>query len=511
MRLEDLPAQSWIVADAGRGGRGAGAGGGTGAAVPQPPGLCAGDALPGLRGAGSDAITATRGWWSTGSSSASSATSAARPSPCPRPARSAGWRARWPPSAPAWSAWRRRPWRPFPRREDRGPVLGPLRLGPRAQGPDRGDRGGRHRHHHRHAAGGEGAQLPAPDAGGRGRCRSRPAGRRPARGGAHVSADAAGLGPRGAGGQAGRRAFADLSARASGDPRHPRGDEEAFWRAEAAEREAAGMPPYGRLAGIIISAGDAASAFDLGQHLARNDEAIRAAGGVVYGPAPAPIARVRGRHRVRLLVKAPKGAPLQAAISRWIGGIEAAVAGAARGGYRPAELLLIGGLNRAGVCKPPRPSKTPSHVNECTARHVRFDHARSRDPRHRALPGWREQAAGFVAPLKLSSNENPFGPPPSAVSAMAEAATMAHRYPSTDHKGCGRRCPRSRSRPRADHLRGRVGRDHHASVPGLCRAGGRGALSRARVRDVPHLGAGGGGDAGDRAGKGACRRYRGDP
>ncbi len=42
---------------------------------------------------------------------------------------------------------------------------------------------------------------------------------------------------------------------------------------------------------------------------------------------------------------------------------------------------------------------------------------------------------GFVAPLKLSSNENPFGPPPSAVSAMAEAATMAHRYPSTDHKG----------------------------------------------------------------------------
>jgi primosomal protein N' (replication factor Y) len=111
-------------------------------------------------------------------------------------------------------------------------------------------------------------------------------------------------------------------------PEHPvirailGGDEEAFWRAEAGEREAAGMPPYGRLAGIIISAGDAASAFDLGQHLARNDDAIRSAGGVVYGPAPAPIARVRGRHRVRLLVKAPKGAPIQSAISRWIGGIK---------------------------------------------------------------------------------------------------------------------------------------------------------------------------------------------
>jgi histidinol-phosphate aminotransferase len=48
--------------------------------------------------------------------------------------------------------------------------------------------------------------------------------------------------------------------------------------------------------------------------------------------------------------------------------------------------------------------------------------------------GGESKLPGFVAPLKLSSNENPFGPPPSAVSAMVEAATMAHRYPSTDHK-----------------------------------------------------------------------------
>jgi primosomal protein N' (replication factor Y) len=106
-------------------------------------------------------------------------------------------------------------------------------------------------------------------------------------------------------------------------PEHPvirailSGDEEGFWRAEAAEREQAGMPPYGRLAGIIISAPEAAAAFDLGTHLARNDAALRAVGAVVYGPAPAPIARVRGRHRVRLLVKAPKGVALQGAIRRW--------------------------------------------------------------------------------------------------------------------------------------------------------------------------------------------------
>jgi primosomal protein N' (replication factor Y) len=129
-------------------------------------------------------------------------------------------------------------------------------------------------------------------------------------------------------GRAGRADKPGVALMQTFQPEHPvirailGGDEEAFWRAEAAEREAAGMPPYGRLAGIIISAGDAASAFDLGQHLARTDDAIRAAGGVVYGPAPAPIARVRGRHRVRLLVKAPKGAPLQTAISRWMSGIK---------------------------------------------------------------------------------------------------------------------------------------------------------------------------------------------
>jgi primosomal protein N' (replication factor Y) len=129
-------------------------------------------------------------------------------------------------------------------------------------------------------------------------------------------------------GRAGRADKPGVALMQTFQPEHPvirailGGDEEAFWRAEAAEREAAAMPPYGRLAGIIISAGDAASAFDLGQHLARNGRGDPAAGGVVYGPAPAPIARVRGRHRVRLLVKAPKGAPLQAAISRWLSGMK---------------------------------------------------------------------------------------------------------------------------------------------------------------------------------------------
>ncbi|MDE4097046.1 primosomal protein N' [Phaeobacter gallaeciensis] len=107
-------------------------------------------------------------------------------------------------------------------------------------------------------------------------------------------------------------------------PEHPvirailSGDEEAFWKAEAAERQAAGVPPFGRMAGIILSGSDLAQVFDLGETLARNDGALRQIGAQLFGPAPAPIARVRGRHRVRLLVKVAKGAPLQEAIARWI-------------------------------------------------------------------------------------------------------------------------------------------------------------------------------------------------
>lgn len=96
------------------------------------------------------------------------------------------------------------------------------------------------------------------------------------------------------------------------------GDEEAFWRAEAAERRAAGVPPYGRMAGIILSSPDVGQVFEFGTELARRSGPLQRIGAEVWGPAPAPIARVRGRHRVRLLVKAEKGAPLQAALAEWL-------------------------------------------------------------------------------------------------------------------------------------------------------------------------------------------------
>ena len=95
------------------------------------------------------------------------------------------------------------------------------------------------------------------------------------------------------------------------------GDEEKFWAAEAGERKAAGVPPYGRMAGIILSSPSVDDVFNLGAEMARRDGPLRQIGAQVYGPAPAPIARVRGRHRVRLLVKADKAAPLQKALAAW--------------------------------------------------------------------------------------------------------------------------------------------------------------------------------------------------
>ncbi|MEP3052553.1 primosomal protein N' [Ascidiaceihabitans sp.] len=124
-------------------------------------------------------------------------------------------------------------------------------------------------------------------------------------------------------GRAGRAEKPGTALLQTYQPEHPvirailAGDEEGFWRAEAAEREQAGVPPYGRMAGIIVSGPDVAQVFDIANELARRDKPLRAIGAQVYGPAPAPIARVRGRHRVRLLVKAGKGVALQAAIARW--------------------------------------------------------------------------------------------------------------------------------------------------------------------------------------------------
>ena len=129
-------------------------------------------------------------------------------------------------------------------------------------------------------------------------------------------------------GRAGRSTKKGQAMLQTFQPEHPVihailcGDEEQFWAAEAREREAAGVPPFGRMAGIIISAPEAQDAFDLAGQLVRHAGPLIEAGATVYGPAPAPISRIRGRHRVRLLVKSAKGVVLQPALRKWLGGVK---------------------------------------------------------------------------------------------------------------------------------------------------------------------------------------------
>lgn len=124
-------------------------------------------------------------------------------------------------------------------------------------------------------------------------------------------------------GRAGRAEKRGVAYIQTHQPDHPviqailQGEEEEFWQAEADQRRMAGVPPYGRLAGIVLSGPDLKVVFDVASYLARNAQGLQKIGAEVFGPAPAPIARVRGRHRVRLLVKAEKTTHFQPALAAW--------------------------------------------------------------------------------------------------------------------------------------------------------------------------------------------------
>jgi primosomal protein N' (replication factor Y) (superfamily II helicase) len=91
---------------------------------------------------------------------------------------------------------------------------------------------------------------------------------------------------------------------------------EAFYASEIEARERTGYPPFGRLASLIISAGDRPTAEGFARRLAgtapRHDR-IR-----VLGPAEAPLAVVKGRYRFRLLVKSARGVDLSEYLRQWL-------------------------------------------------------------------------------------------------------------------------------------------------------------------------------------------------
>ncbi len=94
------------------------------------------------------------------------------------------------------------------------------------------------------------------------------------------------------------------------------GDREAFYASEIAARREAGLPPFGRLAGIVVSGPDRASAHGYANAFRRAEPRAERIG--VLGPAEAPLAVVRGRHRFRLLVHAPRTADIQAYLRAWL-------------------------------------------------------------------------------------------------------------------------------------------------------------------------------------------------
>lgn len=98
------------------------------------------------------------------------------------------------------------------------------------------------------------------------------------------------------------------------------GDRDAFYATETEARRYANAPPFGRWAAIIVSSEDEAEARD----------AARAVGGTrpdnpdiaILGPAPAPMALLRGRYRYRLLLNARRSAQVQRVIREWLGSLD---------------------------------------------------------------------------------------------------------------------------------------------------------------------------------------------
>ena len=110
------------------------------------------------------------------------------------------------------------------------------------------------------------------------------------------------------------------------------GDVERFYETEIAQRKRGGLPPFGRLAALIVSGDDKGAAEAHARAIARAALTLSVAGAAeisLLGPAEAPLALLRGRHRFRLAAKAPRSADLQAYLRALL-----AAAPPARGGIK---------------------------------------------------------------------------------------------------------------------------------------------------------------------------------
>tara|TARA_Y100001936_G_scaffold254175_1_gene326422 strand:- start:19670 stop:21814 length:2145 start_codon:yes stop_codon:yes gene_type:complete len=94
------------------------------------------------------------------------------------------------------------------------------------------------------------------------------------------------------------------------------GTRDQFLATEAEERKRHGMPPFGRLAALIVSGSDAVEVENVARALGR--KAPSEEGVFVLGPAPAPLSILRGRHRFRLLLKARRDSNVRGILRHWL-------------------------------------------------------------------------------------------------------------------------------------------------------------------------------------------------
>ncbi len=99
-----------------------------------------------------------------------------------------------------------------------------------------------------------------------------------------------------------------------------RGDRDAFFAHELALRHESGWPPFGRLAGLIVSGGDEAKVATFVKFM--RSKAPQMADIRLLGPAQAPLYKVRRKYRWRFTILAPKQASPHALVGVWLSQIK---------------------------------------------------------------------------------------------------------------------------------------------------------------------------------------------
>ena len=123
-------------------------------------------------------------------------------------------------------------------------------------------------------------------------------------------------------GRAGREAAKGRVILQSFQPDHPvmqalhDGARDPFMEQEAAMREAGNWPPYGQLAAILLDGPNEIHVRQAAQAIrnsAPQDDRL-----TILGPAPAPLSKLKGQYRFRILVKAAHGIGLQKTMAGWL-------------------------------------------------------------------------------------------------------------------------------------------------------------------------------------------------